>query len=69
MVTYYSLSSKRLVDIKITKFYTEGVLPSVNYLFIYLEAVTFFALKLCSNVFQYLMYSSAFCNVGLQVYN
>jgi hypothetical protein len=32
---------------------TEKVLPSVNYLFIYLfiylQAVTFFALKLCSN--------------------
>jgi hypothetical protein len=46
---YYSLSSKGMVDINITKFYAEKVLPSVNYLFIYLQAVTFFALKLCSN--------------------
>jgi hypothetical protein len=45
----YSLSSERLVDIKITKFYAEKVLPSVNYLFIYLQQVTCFALKLCSN--------------------
>jgi hypothetical protein len=27
------LSSERLVDIKITKFYAEKVLPSVKYLF------------------------------------
>jgi hypothetical protein len=46
---FYSLSSERLVNIKITKFYAGEVLPRVNYLFIYLfiylQAVTFFALK------------------------
>jgi hypothetical protein len=36
-------ASERLVDIRITKFYVEKVLPSVNYLFIYLQAVNFFA--------------------------
>jgi hypothetical protein len=47
--TTYSLSSERLVNIKITKFYAEKVLPRVNDLFIYLQAVTLFAMKLCSN--------------------
>jgi hypothetical protein len=64
---WYSLSSERLVDMKITKFYTEKVIPSARKILnIYiLQAVTFF----CPEIMLELMHSSAFCSVGLQAYN
>jgi hypothetical protein len=53
-----SLSCERLVDIRITKFYA--------LLFIYLPSSSNI---FCPEMMLQLMYSNAFCSVGLQVYN
>jgi hypothetical protein len=59
---WYSLSSERLVGIKITKFYMEKVVKFE----IYPSSSNIF----CPEITLELMYfSSAFCSVGLQAYN